>query len=508
MPVTKYQEMNRLELFRTLRRHIKLSEKRSANYEQNRVAKTIIYIAAGFMICYMIFIAVMLSLIANSLTDMTTIEFFSGLLPFFLVADFLVRFLGQQTPAQLVKPYSLLPIPRHACVETFILTSMVSENNLLWMCITVPFAIMSIVFIHGFWIALAFVFFMQVIVVINSQNYMFWRTLITKNVLWWLGAAAFYALMFLPWIITGDFDSQFHAFSWFGSKLCAFHPLAVLIVLAVLVGYFFLNRHFQYLFTRAETAQTKEKAIKHVSEFSQLDRFGQTGEYIKLEIKSIMRNKNMRSSFLYGIIFTIFLSIIISYTDVYDDAFSSKFFMVYVFIINGAMLLVKVMGAEGNYIDGLMIHKENILQLLHAKYYFYLALIVLPLIIMIPTVFMGKYTLLQLVATMFFAGGPVYCVFMQMAVWNKTTIPLNTKLVAKANVETNWFAVIAEMTAMFSPVIIISLLSIFFSETVTFIIMLFIGIAFIAASPYWMRNIYNRFMRVRYKNMESFRATR
>ena len=29
-----------------------------------------------------------------------------------------------------------------------------------------------------------------------------------------------------------------------------------------------------------------------------------------------------------------------------------------------------------------------------------------------------------------------------------------------------------------------------------------------AASPVWMRNIYNRFMRVRYKNMESFRATR
>ena len=221
-----------------------------------------------------------------------------------------------------------------------------------------------------------------------------------------------------------------------------------------------------------------------------------------------MRNKNMRGSFLYGVIFTIILSIIISYTDIYDDAFSSKFFMVYVFIISGAMLLVKVMGAEGNYIDGLMIHKENILQLLHAKYYFYMALLILPFIIMLPTVFMGKYTLLQLFATMIFAAGPVYCVFMQMAVWNKQTIPLNSKLVSKGNVETNWFAVIAEMAAMFMPVVIISVLSIFFSQTITFIIMLIIGLAFIAASPYWMRNIYNRFMRVRYTNMESFRATR
>ena len=127
---------------------------------------------------------------------------------------------------------------------------------------------------------------------------------------------------------------------------------------------------------------------------------------------------------------------------------------------------------------------------------------------MLPTVFMGKYTLLQLFATMIFAAGPVYCVFMQMAIWNKQTIPLNSKLVSKGNVETNWFAVIAEMAAMFMPVVIISVLSIFFSQTITFIIMLIIGLAFIATSPYWMRNIYNRFMRVRYTNMESFRATR
>ena len=500
--------MNRFELFRTLRRHVKLSEKRSATYEQNKTAKVLIYIAAGFVICYLVFIAIMLSLIANSLTDMTTIEFFFGLLPFLLVVDFLFRFLGQQTPAQLVKPYSLLPIPRHACVESFIMGSMVSQNNLLWMCLTVPFAIMSVLFIEGFWTAIAFIILMQVIVVINSQNYMFWRTLITRNVLWWIGAVAIYALLFLPWIITGDIDKMMDFYGEFGERLCSGNVLMLLLIVALLVGYFFLNRHFQYIYTRLDTAQTSEKPIRRVSEFRQLDRFGQTGEYITLEIKSIMRNKNMRGSFLYGVIFTIILSIIISYTDIYDDAFSSKFFMVYVFIISGAMLLVKVMGAEGNYIDGLMIHKENILQLLHAKYYFYMALLILPFIIMLPTVFMGKYTLLQLFATMVFAAGPVYCVFMQMAVWNKQTIPLNSKLVSKGNVETNWFAVIAEMAAMFMPVVIISVLSIFFSQTITFIIMLIIGLAFIAASPYWMRNIYNRFMRVRYTNMESFRATR
>jgi hypothetical protein len=182
--------------------------------------------------------------------------------------------------------------------------------------------------------------------------------------------------------------------------------------------------------------------------------------------------------------------------------------MVYVFIINGGMLLIKIMGAEGNYIDGLMIHKENILQLLHAKYYFYCVLLLLPFLIMIPTVFMGKYTILMLVSMMAFAAGPVFCLLMQMAVWNKQTVPLNSKLVSKGNVETNWFAFGAEMAAMFAPVIIISVLSAFMNETLTYVTMLLIGLFFIALRHLWLRNIYQRFMARRYENMESFRATR
>jgi hypothetical protein len=216
----------------------------------------------------------------------------------------------------------------------------------------------------------------------------------------------------------------------------------------------------------------------------------------------------MRNSFLYSTIFTTILSLIIAYTDIYDGAYMSRFWIVYVFIINGAMLLSKIMGAEGNYIDCLMVHHENILQLLHAKYYFYCSLLLLPLLLMIPTVFMGKYTILMLISMAIFAAGPIYCSMMQMAVWNKQTIPLNSKLISRGNVETNWFAVIMELAVMFLPVILLSLLPLLFSETVTYIIMLVIGVVFIATRNLWIRNIYNRFMARRYSNMESFRATR
>ena len=216
--------ISRFSLFKTLRRHKKLSEKRSAVYEQNKAAKIGIYILSGFVIGYMIFISVLLSLIANSSTTNMPTEFLFGLLPFILVADFLFRFLAQQTPAQLIKPYLLLPIPKYVCVENFILTSMVSENNLIWLAITVPYAIMSILFSSGIWAAIGFLVGFQFIVVINSQNYMLWRTLITRNILWWIAPIVLYGCLFLPWVIK-NFDYMFNMFGSIGEELATWSPL-------------------------------------------------------------------------------------------------------------------------------------------------------------------------------------------------------------------------------------------------------------------------------------------
>ena len=53
--------MNRLQLYRELRRHVSLSEKRSPVMEQNRTAKIIIYIMSGFMAVYLMFLGIMLA---------------------------------------------------------------------------------------------------------------------------------------------------------------------------------------------------------------------------------------------------------------------------------------------------------------------------------------------------------------------------------------------------------------------------------------------------------------
>lgn len=499
--------MNKLHLFRALRHHIKLAEKRSVAYEQNKVAKVLLYIGGSFVVLYLVFIAIMLALIANTSSSQTTYEFLFGLLPFFLAADFLVRFISQQTPVQLIKPYSLLPISKYTCVEMFVLSSVVSPNNLVWTAVIVPYVLMTTLFCDGFWASMGIVVSFQLLVTVNSQWYMLVRTLINQSLKWWVLPIAVYALVFSP-LYCDSIDTLFDIYSSLGRGFAFWHPLHYFGLLLVLFAFIELNKRMQFHFTYLENANVEAPKMRSVSEFRMFDRFGQTGEYLKLEIKSLIRNKNMRKSFVFSTLFTIFLSLVVSFTDLYQDDFSKIFWVAYVFMLYGANTLMKIMCAEGNYIDFLAVHKENIMQLLRAKYFFYGSMLVLPFLLMLPTVFTGKHSLLALFSMMCFTAGPVYCLFMQMAVYNRQTMPLNTKFISKGNVENNYFQIVALLLAMFLPVVVISSLRTMFSENTAYLVLLVFGIAFIATYSLWIANIYRRFMKRRYVNMESFRATR
>ena len=143
-----------------------------------------------------------------------------------------------------------------------------------------------------------------------------------------------------------------------------------------------------------------------------------------------------------------------------------------------------------------------------AKYYFFTILLLVPFILMLPTVFMGKYSLLMLFSMMFFTGGVSYCLFMQLSVYNKQTIPLNTKFIGKGSMENNYLQVVFELVAFFVPILLLHILYIIFNAQISYIIFLLVGFIFILGHRIWLKNIYNRLMKHRYDNIEGFRASR
>ena len=162
---------------------------------------------------------------------------------------------------------------------------------------------------------------------------------------------------------------------------------------------------------------------------------------------------------------------------------------------------------EGNYIDLLMVHEENILKLLSAKYYYYCAILLLPLLLQLPPVIMGQYSILMILAYMFTATGPVYCMLFHLAIINKDSLPLNEKITGKNQMENKWQGILS-MVAMFAPVIIVMIFESIFNDQTAYLLIIFLGLAFTVTEPYWMRNIYKHMMKRRYQNLEGFHSTR
>lgn len=505
--------MNRLQIFKQLRKHRKLAEKRAINFEQNKVAKWIFWVLGLLMVVYLMGFAIMFALIANESRSTTSLELIFGIMPFVLLIDFLVRFMAQQTPSQLVKPYILLPIPKNVCIDSFVLTSLFNTGNLTWFAMLIPFALMSVLFSYGFWATIGMLLCYYLFILANSQWYSIVRTLINNTLRWWLLPIGVYSLMALPIIVNGGSEKGFETFFDFyasiGTAIEKGGILPYLIALALLLALTFINRWLQIVNIWREISRTeKATQLKSVTRFDFLEQYGEIGQYIQLEIKSIMRNKNPRKGFIFATAIVLMFSLVISFTSVYDSQFMTNFWCIYNYAIYGAMMILKVMCNEGNYIDCLMVRRENILKLLRAKYIFYCVLLFLPFILMLPTVFSGKWSLLMLVAYGVFTAGFQYFLLFQMAVYNKQTSPLNTKFLSKNGIENNYYQLVVELAAFFVPLPIVTVMQTLLGDTVAYLSMLAIGLGFILTQRLWMRNIYQRMMKRKYILLEGFRSSR
>jgi hypothetical protein len=497
--------MNKVQLFFLLRKNTKLSEKRNPMFEANQYGKLFGYIAIAILGIEFIALGTFLGWLA---AKEAAPEMLFYIMPFLLILDFGMRFMTQQTPMMLVKPYLLTPISKYTAIECFLVNQVLDLGNLFWMVIFLPYVF--IVWCGGvsFWTALGILFLLHLMVVVNSQWYLLVRTLVNQSMWWWALPAAFYGLLIGPFFFLPDnlldkyTDFIADSFDAMGSLWWLFLIFAVLFIVL-----FAINRQLQMRLVYSEISKVSKTKLKTVSEFKALERFGQIGEYLKLELKSVMRNKAIRTRFLQAVILPTMFSLAIAFLDIYKTSFERNFFCLYAFIFFGAANLVKIMCPEGNYIDLLMVYKENILTLLRAKYYFYCTVLLLPMLITLIPVFTGKFSILMILAYLFTATGPVYFMLFQLAVWNKQTLPLNDKITGKNQMENKWQA-IASMVAMFVPVILVLILQAVFDENVAYLTLIVIGLAFTLTESYWLRNIYSRMMKRRYTNLEGFHATR
>lgn len=494
-----------MNLFLELRRHGKLAEKRNPMYEKSKFGKFWMYFMAIFWAGYLVFFGTLFAFAFDGGATEAYHVMNSGLI-FILAADFLFRFAFQKTPTQEVKPYLLLPVRRKRLIDFLLIRSGLNGYNLIWLFLFVPFSIITVTKFYGIGGVLTYCIGIWLLMVFNNYWFLLCRTLMNERIGWAALPLLVYgsigAALFIP-----DDSPLFDLSVDLGEGFITGNPWIFLGTTAAIALLWFVNHRLMNTLVYDEINKVEDTKVKHVSEYKFLDRYGEIGEYMRLELKLMLRNKVCKTSLRTVVIIVIAFSCVLSFTDIYDGQGMKNFIMVYNFVIFGILFLSGLMSYEGNYIDGLMSRKESIYSLLRAKYTLYAVAILIPLVLMIPAMATGKLSALSCVSWAVFVAGCVYFCLFQLAVYNNKTVDLNAKMTNRQNVGTGLQNLIAA-AAFGVPLILNTVLVTLWGATVTAWILIAIGGGFILTSRFWLKNVYRRFMKRRYKNMEGFRDSR
>lgn len=493
-----------MNLFIELRRHARLSDRRNPMYEKSRFAKFFIYLMVAFWAGYMLFFGIMFAFALQD-ESVEPYHFINAGLLVFLALDFIIRLPMQKTPTQEVKPYLLLPVHRSQIIDILLVRSGMDGYNLFWLFFFAPFALFTITRFYGFWGVFTYLVGIWLLMLVNNYWYLLCRSLMNNRFGWILLPAAVYVglgcAIFIP--------DESLLFDWsvsVGEGYLRGNPLTFLGTLAFITSFYLLCRRVisRQIYNEVNKVEDTTVQVKSVSEYRFLERYGMVGEYMKLELKLMLRNKVCRTA-LYSVAGVVLaFSLLMAFTDVYTGGMVD-FLVMYNFVIF-SLFLTTIMGYEGNYIDGLMSRKESILQLLEAKYCLYAAGEAVPLLLLIPAIVTEKVTLLTCLGWLLFVPGAVFCTLFQMAVYNNRTVDLNAKTTQR-NLGTGMQNLISGL-AMGVPLMLYFALKAFLTTDEVALVFMLIGIAFIATHKFWIRNVYRRFMQRRYVNMEGFRDSR
>ena len=496
-----------MNLYKIIKQNQKLAEKRNPAFDTNRFAKFLMYFMIVYWAAIFLFLGVTLPFMFMGLVpNMEPYHIMNQGFIYVMLADFLIRFIGQPSVSQEIKPYLLMPVKRKKLISLLLLRSGLDGYNFIWFFVYVPFAFLTIIRFYGFGGMFLYLIGIWLIFVFNNYFYLLCKLLLGEKTLWLLLPMAVFGILgAAEFLFDGLPVSRFTMD--LGEGFIEGNPLSFLFVLACISVMFFINLKLQQRMIYNEISKKEDTKIKHVSEYKFLDKYGEVGEYLRLELKLIARNKTVKTQFRMGIIVMLAFSFLLAFTDVYDGSYMTSFICLYNYAVLPIMTLGQVMCFEGNYIDGLMSRKESIYNLLRAKYYLTTLIILVPFLIMMFPIAKGKITLLAAIAYLIFVVGFVFFMLLQLAVYNTRTLPLNANLM-KSNKSSNWVQGLITGCAFMLPLLIDKLLSALLAEEVAYIILILIGLGFIATHNLWIKNIYKRFMKRRYKNMEEFRASR
>jgi len=438
------------------------------------------------------------------------IDVFNSIILYVLLADFVIKFFFKQNQSMQIAPYLVLPVKRNKLFNFLLFKEFGSFWNWCWLFLVAPFALKSITPYYGLGTAFLYILFFYLLCIVVSLVVNLINYLISKNAWFYIVPAFLVAIpIALPALFNiplGDYTQHI------GDWLLNNNPLIWLGLIALLAGLWLYNRILMRAVIYIELQGEKTGKISSFSSFSFLDRLGVIGNFINLEIKMILRSRRLKQQTLV-IVFICLLFVVQLYgpNNIYQRANNSSMFSLYLYSILTIGTLGMIMGqyiftSESSFFDGLMARRSSLFDLLKSKYILYFSYsLFVTLLLLIPAI-QGKISLLFIVSVFFYTVGPIYFMIFQNAVYNKAYLDLFDRgMMNWKGKSGNTIAI--TMITMFIPVILILIINSIWGQNTVCMFMLITGLAFTLTVKIWLKGIYKRFLKRKYKNMEGFRSS-
>lgn len=492
-------------MYKELRSHQWNAFKRHPMFERNLGVRIFMFICFGILALEFFSMGFFLDKICVELGSyVSPLDCFNSGLLYIMMADFVIKFLLKSNQSMQIAPYLTLPIKRNELFNFLQSKEFVSMWNWYMMFLIVPFAFKVIPVEYSFFHVFVFLICFYLLCIANSL-----LVALTKA---WV-KTGIWKLLFPAVIIAGiliaafKFNFSFGDYTQqFGSWLMGPNPIAWIVFIGMFIFLWCANRWLMRSMLYKEMQGEKVRDSVSFSNMSFLDRFGEVGEFINLELKLIFRNKRLKNQlFAFVAILVIFGVQLVSNKMILENFFMSLFWIG--FMISGFGLIFSqfLFMAESSYFDGLMTRNHSFLSLMKAKYYFYAVISFLVYLLLLAFIWYNKMiSVLLMTSAFFYYIGVVYCCLFQNGVYNKAFFDLSDSGFMNWKTSTTSQMIIT-MAALFVPISLVVIVKSLTSEEIASYFMLTTGVLFVLGSDIWLKWTYKRMMRRRYIIMEGFR---
>lgn len=435
-------------------------------------------------------------------------RFIYALIPVFLFIDYLFRYTTDHRLLMHIRPYLLLPLPKHSYTDYLILRQLIVFKNVNLLFICIPFGIKTLIPELGASAMIGYTAGLYLLLLVNGQFFQLTQVLTARGLWYWLIPILTYLSIAIITIFFPSPQGYLQRWAEIGNSMIRGEVWIYAVMILLLIGMILLNRNIlEHRILQEQYTAAPAKHDKNSIDLTIFDRFNQIGEYLKIEVWGILRNKRLRLIFFLNT-FGIFIFSLITAFDPESDMVKINGFVYYSFIIYGLSSLSRIMCYEGNYYECLLMQRNSIQNLLLAKYYFYTALLLIPLLVFLPVALIGKISFWTILSYALFAAGVAYRILFQMAVYNKVTFSMQATHTGK-NANTNYIQLIVTIITIISPFPIAALGTWWLNQPIlTNTTLSLLGIIFITTHRRWISSISRKMKDNQYEQLEGFQKSR